>query len=140
MMDEEHVTNMLIVSEGINFVDLAGAEMLVELSDILKARGGGLYFCNLKSSVFNFIAHVGFINRIGEKPYLRAQAGRHRPLLWQSRTRPAEGSAPAMSLKSVTLPVGDDPLCGGPFLCNEPHTPVILGVGSFFMRFHLRGV
>ena len=66
MMDEEHVTNMLIVSEGINFIDLAGAEMLVELSDILKARGGGLYFCNLKSSIFNFIAHVGFIKRIGQ--------------------------------------------------------------------------
>jgi len=66
MMEKEHVTNMLIVSEGINFIDLAGAELLVELSDTLKARGGGLYFCNLKSSVCNFITHVGFLGRIGE--------------------------------------------------------------------------
>ncbi|WP_218951045.1 SulP family inorganic anion transporter [Desulfoluna butyratoxydans] len=66
MIEKERLTNMLIVSEGINYIDLAGAEMLVELSDVLKARGGGLYFCNLKTTVFQFIAHVGFIDRIGE--------------------------------------------------------------------------
>ena len=65
MMEREHVKSLLIVSEGINFIDLAGAEMLVELSDTLKRRGGRLYFCNLKHSVFNFIAHVGFVDRIG---------------------------------------------------------------------------
>ncbi len=65
MMEAEQVTHMLIVSEGINFIDLAGAEMLVSLSDTLKSKGGALYFSNLKSNVCNFIAHVGFIHRIG---------------------------------------------------------------------------
>ncbi|WP_300673420.1 SulP family inorganic anion transporter [Desulfoluna sp.] len=65
VLEKEAVTNLLILSEGINYIDLAGAEMLVELSESLKSKGGGLYFCNLKQSVCNFIAHVGFTNRIG---------------------------------------------------------------------------
>lgn len=65
MIETGRVVNMLILCEGINYIDLAGAEMLGELSDTLKAKGGGLYFCNLKSSVFNFIAHVGFLDRMG---------------------------------------------------------------------------
>lgn len=66
MLEKERVKEMLIIGEGINYIDIAGAEMLMELSNTLKAKGGGLYLSNLKSSIFNFISHIGFIDRIGE--------------------------------------------------------------------------
>ena len=56
---------ILIVSSGINFIDLAGAEALISENANLKKLGGGLYFVNMKSSVYEFSAKSGFIKEIG---------------------------------------------------------------------------
>ncbi len=63
--DNERIYNILIVASGINFIDLAGAEALVTENDRLKAKNGGLYFVNLKSSVYEFAAKSCFIKQIG---------------------------------------------------------------------------
>lgn len=63
--DNERIYNILIVASGINFIDLAGAEALVAENDRLKAKNGGLYFVNLKSSVYEFAAKSCFIKQIG---------------------------------------------------------------------------
>ena len=44
---------------------MAGAEMLVLENRRLRARGGGLYFCGLKSSVWQFIAEGRYVRAIG---------------------------------------------------------------------------
>ena len=63
--DNERIYNILIVASGINFIDLAGAEALITENDRLKAKNGGLYFVNLKSSVYEFAAKSCFIKQIG---------------------------------------------------------------------------
>lgn len=65
IMDSERIKHILIVSSSINFVDLAGAEMLSQEARRLRAMGGGLYFCNNKESVCDFLKKADFIEDIG---------------------------------------------------------------------------
>jgi len=69
IVDNERIYNILIVGSGINFIDLAGAEILVSENDILKKHNGGLYFVGLKSSVYEFAAKSCFIKKIGNEHF-----------------------------------------------------------------------
>ncbi len=57
--------HIVIDCESVNFIDLAGAEMLCEEADRLEAEGGGLYFTGMKPKVYqafsktHAIAHIG---------------------------------------------------------------------------------
>lgn len=46
---------VLIVGNGINFIDIAGAEMLIHEAQRRRDAGGALYFSNLKSRVYNLL-------------------------------------------------------------------------------------
>ncbi len=63
--ENERIYNILIISSGINFIDLAGAEALVSENNQLKKMNGGIYFVGLKSSVYEFAAKTCFIKEIG---------------------------------------------------------------------------
>lgn len=63
--DNERIYHILIVASGINFIDLAGAEALISENNRLKKNNGGLYFVDLKSSVYEFAARSCFIKQIG---------------------------------------------------------------------------
>jgi len=65
IVDNERIKHILIVSSGINFIDLAGAEALVIENKRVKELGGGLYFVGLKASVYEFAAKTCFIQNIG---------------------------------------------------------------------------
>jgi SulP family sulfate permease len=49
----------------LNYIDMAGAEMLVQENQRLRARGGGLYFCGLNSSMWQFLAEGKYVRAIG---------------------------------------------------------------------------
>ncbi len=53
-------------SIGINFIDLAGAEMLIQEAKRLKSMGGGLYLQGAKNKVYDFMDRIDFIADFGE--------------------------------------------------------------------------
>jgi SulP family sulfate permease len=65
IMENERIYHILVVANGVNFIDLAGAEGLMAENNKLANMGGGLYFVGLKSTVYEFAARSGFIRRIG---------------------------------------------------------------------------
>ncbi len=71
--DEEGINNILIISTSINFIDMAGAEMLVQEANRLKQRGGGLYFADNKSKVCLFLRKGSFLNEIGEDHFFASK-------------------------------------------------------------------
>ncbi len=57
--------HVLILGKGINFVDIAGAEMLVQEAKRRKKMGGGLYLASMKESVLSMLAKGRYIPDIG---------------------------------------------------------------------------
>ena len=69
IVDQEYTKHILIVATGINFIDLSGAEMLANEARRLKGMGGGLYFAELKSSVYEFISRNYLVAKIGNSHF-----------------------------------------------------------------------
>ena len=69
IVEIEGIKHILIVASRINFIDLSGAEMLVNENNRLKKMGGGLYFTGMKASVYEFAARACFIKKIGSNRF-----------------------------------------------------------------------
>ncbi|CAK8714877.1 Sulfate permease, SulP family [Candidatus Electrothrix laxa] len=63
--ENEGIYNILIIATAINLIDLAGAEALIAENNRLKNMNGGLYFVNMKTSVYKFATESGIIKDIG---------------------------------------------------------------------------
>ena len=59
----------LYVVAGINFVDLSGVDMLVSEARRLEKLGGGLYFADIKSSVYQFISESNMVSKVGNSHF-----------------------------------------------------------------------
>ncbi|NDP43201.1 MAG: STAS domain-containing protein [Aromatoleum sp.] len=57
--------DVLLVGSGINFIDVAGAELLVREARLTAETGGTLYLCNLKPTVSELLERGGFLDAIG---------------------------------------------------------------------------
>ena len=60
--DQKHV---LIIATGVNFIDIAGAEMLTQEARRREKAGGGLYFYRIKDSVCGTLRKGTYIADIG---------------------------------------------------------------------------
>ena len=69
LIEQENVKHILIIGTGINFIDLSGAEALVTDAKRLKQLGGGLYFAELKASVYEYISKNCFVAKVGNKHF-----------------------------------------------------------------------
>ncbi|MBF0193781.1 MAG: SulP family inorganic anion transporter [Magnetococcales bacterium] len=58
--------NLLIIGSGVNFIDLAGAEMLRHESDQRRILGGNLFLFDIKDQVCQMFQRSGIIDRIGQ--------------------------------------------------------------------------
>ena len=58
--------HILLIASGINFIDLAGTELLAKEARRLRRAGGCLYICNLKSKVIKPIIRHGQLGDIGK--------------------------------------------------------------------------
>lgn len=74
IVDREGIKHILIVSSGINFIDLAGTRALTQESKRLRRMGGGLYFVGLKLSVYQLAVNVHFIEEIGSQNFFDSKA------------------------------------------------------------------
>ena len=57
--------HLLLIGSGINFVDVAGAELLVREAQAQLDRGGALYLCSLKPAVMRMLERGGYLDRLG---------------------------------------------------------------------------
>jgi SulP family sulfate permease len=67
---DEHLPtqkHLLIVASGINFVDIAGAELLTHEVRRRRRMGGGLYFYRMKDSARHFLERGGYLDQIGRE-------------------------------------------------------------------------
>ncbi|HSD99249.1 MAG TPA: SulP family inorganic anion transporter [Burkholderiales bacterium] len=58
--------HVLIVASGINFVDMAGAQMLAQEARRRRREDGGLYFYRMKDAVRGLLERGGYLRDIGE--------------------------------------------------------------------------
>lgn len=68
---QEKELHLLIISNGINFIDLAGAEWLANESKKWEERGGGIYLVGLKLISQDVLRKGGFIDEIGEEKFFK---------------------------------------------------------------------
>jgi len=66
--------HVLIVASGINFIDLAGTELLANEAKRLAAKGGGLYLCNVNGRVIKPIIRNGHLSTIGKRHIFSTKA------------------------------------------------------------------
>lgn len=61
------IRHVLIIGKGINFIDVAGAEMFIQEANRLKARGGRLIISSLKGTVLDELARNGYLEKMGNE-------------------------------------------------------------------------
>ena len=61
-----HQRRLLIIANGINFIDAAGAETLIAEARRRRRLGGDLYLSGLKEQVREFLVRGGFLDELGE--------------------------------------------------------------------------
>jgi SulP family sulfate permease len=59
--------HLLIIGSGINFVDISGAEMLVQESRRRRHLGGGVYLTKVKEEACKILKRGGFVDRLGDE-------------------------------------------------------------------------
>ena len=73
IVDNQRIYHILIVASGVNFIDLAGIEGLLIEHRRLKALDGSLYLVDVKSSAYEFMEKVNFINEIGRENFFESK-------------------------------------------------------------------
>ena len=73
IVDNQRIYHILIVASGVNFIDLAGIEGLLIEHRRLKALDGSLYLVDVKSSTYEFMEKVNFINEIGRENFFESK-------------------------------------------------------------------
>ncbi|SNR54679.1 sulfate permease, SulP family [Lutibacter agarilyticus] len=71
LYDEDKEKHLLIIANGVNFIDLAGAEWLSEEALKWKNRGGGIYFVGLKIISQDVLRKGGFVDKIGPHNFFK---------------------------------------------------------------------
>ncbi|MDV7186929.1 SulP family inorganic anion transporter [Lutibacter sp. TH_r2] len=71
LYDKGESKNLLIISNGVNFIDLAGAEWITQEALKWEKRGGGIYFVGLKIISQDILKNGGFIKTIGAHHFFK---------------------------------------------------------------------
>jgi len=113
--------HLMLVGNGINFVDLAGADLIATESRQRRARGGGLYLVKIKEEACNTLRKGGFRDLIGPENIFQTKSDAissvfekldrniclrctKRVFTECSRIRPASAPAPSTAISLGDLP------------------------------------
>jgi sulfate permease, SulP family len=66
--------HVLVIADGINFADIAGAEMLTREARRRRKIGGGLYLLGVKERALQVLRAGGYLEEIGEENIFRKKA------------------------------------------------------------------
>ncbi|WP_432695707.1 SulP family inorganic anion transporter [Marinobacterium sp. YM272] len=66
LFSEAPGSRILVVGKGINFIDIAGAEMLIQEARRIENDGGQLLFSSLKGRVIDELDANGYLKKLGE--------------------------------------------------------------------------
>jgi SulP family sulfate permease len=65
--------HLLVMAKSINFVDMAGAELLAQEAERRRAEGGALYLYSLRQPVEDLLDAGGYMKRIGRENVFRSK-------------------------------------------------------------------
>ena len=65
--------NVLLLGCGINFIDVAGAELLAQEARRRRGQRGGLYLCELQHQAFEVLERGGYLDIIGKEHIFTTQ-------------------------------------------------------------------
>lgn len=71
-LTEDSHSRVLIIGKGINFIDIAGVEMLIQEARRLEQRGGQLVITSLKGTVIDELKAKGYLDKIGAQRITRS--------------------------------------------------------------------
>ncbi|MDK9714579.1 MAG: sulfate permease [Sulfuritalea sp.] len=74
--------SVLVVSLGMNFIDVAGAEMFAQEARRRRRMGGGLYFYRMKSTPYELLRKGGYVGDIGEGAFFEVKTNPTEALYW----------------------------------------------------------
>jgi SulP family sulfate permease len=66
---------ILVDASGVNFVDIAGSEMLEQEAKRIEELGGGLYFYHIKDGVFKHLLRSDAFGHIGDYHFFPTKKG-----------------------------------------------------------------
>ncbi len=80
--DNPRQKSVLIVSLGMNFIDIAGAEMFTQEARRRRRMGGGLYFYRMKPEAFEILRQGEYDHAIGEGAFFPVKTNPTDALYW----------------------------------------------------------
>ena len=80
--DNPRQRSVLIVSLGMNFIDVAGAEMFAQEARRRKRLGGGLYFYRMKDEPYRLLRQGNYVHEIGEGGFFPVKSKPTEALYW----------------------------------------------------------
>lgn len=66
--------HVLVAGNGINFIDVAGCEMLAHEAHRMHLSGRKLYLCSMKGDVLDILGRGGYLDRVGEENIFLSKA------------------------------------------------------------------
>ena len=75
---DTEVRNFLLLCDGVDFIDVAGAQMLVDMVHQIRDEGRDLYFAEMRPSVKAILDRGGFTEAIGEEHFLPSREAARR--------------------------------------------------------------
>tara|TARA_R110002050_G_scaffold300722_2_gene471879 strand:- start:15846 stop:17558 length:1713 start_codon:yes stop_codon:yes gene_type:complete len=67
LIKEQEIKHVLILAQGVNFIDVSGADFLINQSNEFREKGGNLYLAGLKMNARDMFSKSDYSKRFGEE-------------------------------------------------------------------------